>query len=62
MTPEEVAAATATPIGAFGRKFYGANAVSEAMSAAGFSGLPVYVGGRGGVLGDVAAMSERNGL
>ena len=55
MTPEEVAAATAIPIGACGRKFYGADAVTEAMNSAGFSGLPVYVGGRGGVLGDVAA-------
>ncbi|MDE0701922.1 MAG: hypothetical protein F4Y27_13555 [Acidimicrobiaceae bacterium] len=55
MTPEEVAAATATPIGAFGRKFYGAEAVGEAMNAAGFAGLPTYVGGRGGVLGDVAS-------
>lgn len=55
MTPQEVAAATATPIGAFGRSFFGAEAVTDAMNAAGFSGLPRYLGGRGGVLGDVAA-------
>ncbi len=55
MTPQEVAAATATPIGALGRSYFAADAVTEAMRAAGFEGLPRYVGGRGGVLGDVAA-------
>ncbi|WP_419919978.1 helix-turn-helix domain-containing protein [Candidatus Poriferisocius sp.] len=55
MTPQEVAAATATPIGALGRSYFAAGAVTEAMEAAGFEGLPRYVGGRGGVLGDVAA-------
>ncbi len=32
MAPEEVASVTATPIGAFGRQFYGAETVSEAAS------------------------------
>ncbi len=53
MTPEEVAAATATPVGALGRDFFFSDVVRETMAEYGFTGLPGYVGGRGGVLGDV---------
>lgn len=53
MTPEEVAAATATPVGALGRSYFFADVVRETMAESGFTGLPSYVGARGGVLGDV---------
>ena len=55
MTPEEVAAATATPVGALGRSYFFADVVRETMAESGFTGLAGYVGARGGVLGDVAA-------
>ncbi len=55
MTPQEVAAVTATPVGALGRSFFFSETTRQAMAESGFSGLPGYVGGRGGVLGDVAA-------
>ncbi|WP_419928351.1 SCO6745 family protein [Candidatus Poriferisocius sp.] len=55
MTPEEVAAATATPVGALGRDFFFSDVVRETMAEHGFTGLPGYVGARGGVLGDVSA-------
>ncbi len=54
MNPEETAAVTATPISALGRSYFFAEVVGEAMVESGFSGLPGYVGGRGGVLGDDA--------
>lgn len=54
MTPEEVAAATSTPIAALGRSYFFADAVRETLAESGFTGLSGYVGGRGGVLGDVA--------
>ena len=53
MTPEEVAAATATPVGALGRSYFFADVVRDTMAESGFTGLPGYVGARGGVLGDV---------
>ena len=53
MTPEEVAAATATPVGALGRSYFFSDVVRETMAESGFTGLPGYVGARGGVLGDV---------
>ena len=55
MTPEEVASATATPVGALGRSYFFADVVRETMAESGFTGLPGYVGARGGVLGDVDA-------
>lgn len=55
MNPEEVTAATATPIGALGRDFFFSDVVRETMAEHGFTGLPGYVGARGGVLGDVSA-------
>ena len=54
MSPEEVAAATATPIAAMGRSYFAAPVVGQALEEAGFSGLARYIGARGGVLGDVA--------
>lgn len=54
MTPEEVAAATALPIAGLGRSYYFSETTNAALAEAGFSGLSGYVGGRGGVLGDVA--------
>lgn len=54
MTPEEVAAATALPIAMLGSKYYFSETTNAALAEAGFSGLSGYVGGRGGVLGDVA--------
>ena len=53
MTPEEVAAATATPVGALGGSYFFSDVVRETMAESGFTGLPGYVGARGGVLGDV---------
>ena len=53
MTPEEVAAATASPVGALGRSYFFADVVRETMAESGFTGLSGYVGARGGVLGDV---------
>lgn len=55
MTPEEVAAATALPIASLGSSYYFSETTNAALAEAGFSGLAGYVGGRGGVLGDVAA-------
>ncbi|MCY3634048.1 MAG: hypothetical protein OXH23_00405 [bacterium] len=55
MTPEEVAAATATPVGALGRSYFFSDVVRETMAESGFTGLPGYVGARGGVLGDVTS-------
>ena len=54
MTPEDVAAATATPIAALGRSYYFNETTNAALAEAGFSGISGYVGGRGGVLGDVS--------
>ncbi len=53
MHPEGTAAATAIPIAAMGRSYFFADVVRETMAEYGFTGLPGYVGGRGGVLGDV---------
>ncbi|MYB08633.1 MAG: hypothetical protein F4Y28_01480 [Acidimicrobiia bacterium] len=53
MTPEELAAATAVPVGALGRSYFFSDVVRETMAESGFTGLPGYVGARGGVLGDV---------
>lgn len=55
MTPEETAAATGLPIARMGLSYFGAEQVRQALGKAGFSGFATYFGGRGGVLGDVAA-------
>jgi len=55
VTPEEVAAAVAGPIGRLGAAFMTDRATLAHGGELGYQGWPFYFGGRGGVLGDVDA-------
>lgn len=55
MTPEEAAEATAGPFATIAGRFMLDMATYERGGALGFDGMAFYVGGRGGVLGDVDA-------